>query len=154
MKTYVDANFFTRLYLDFDSSGAARDILTSTEMQQNWPLPVTTLLRLEVVNGIQRMVYESRTGGQWRVTPEAADAAIARFDDHLQSGVFLRRVPLTLEQIEHEFSDLAGRHTSKHGFRTYDLLHVSSALRLRCQRFLSFDKKAIKLAALEGLRTA
>jgi hypothetical protein len=45
------------------------------------------------------------------------------------------------------------RHTAKHGFRTYDLLHVSSALLLKCDTFWSFDPKANRLAGLEGLET-
>jgi len=32
------------------------------------------------------------------------------------------------------------------------LLHVSSALLLKCDSFWSFDPKASKLAALEGLK--
>ena len=34
----------------------------------------------------------------------------------------------------------------------FDLLHVASALVLACDTFWSFDPKASKLAALEGLR--
>ena len=45
------------------------------------------------------------------------------------------------------------QHTARHGFRTYDLLHVASALTLKCDGFWSFDPKASKLAALEGLET-
>ncbi len=44
-------------------------------------------------------------------------------------------------------------YTASHGFRTYDLLHVSSALLLHCDVFWSFDPKANKLASLEGLKT-
>src|SRR5688572_23997575 len=51
-----------------------------------------------------------------------------------------------------QFEELALRHTAKHGFRTYDLIHVASALVLRCDTFWSFDPKASKLASLEGLR--
>lgn len=32
-----------------------------------------------------------------------------------------------------------------------DILHVAAALVLKCQSFWSFDKKACKLAKLEGL---
>ena len=39
-----------------------------------------------------------------------------------------------------------------HGFRTYDLLHVATALLLECDTFWSFDIKATRLAKLEGLR--
>lgn len=62
-------------------------------------------------------------------------------------------MPLALEKLERQFEELALRHTAKHGFRTYDLLHVASALALECDTFWSFDPKASKLAQLEGLST-
>jgi len=40
----------------------------------------------------------------------------------------------------------------KHGFRTYDLLQVASALLLGCDTFWSFDGRARKLAKLEGMK--
>lgn len=99
------------------------------------------------------MVFESRTSGQWRVTPEIAACALVDFDGDVEANVFLRRSPLALADMEGEFTSLAARHTAKHGFKTYDLLHVASALALRCGRFWSFDTKANQLAELVGLET-
>jgi predicted nucleic acid-binding protein len=59
---------------------------------------------------------------------------------------------MSLAELEQQFEELALRHTAKHGFRTYDLLHVASALVLKRDTFWSFDPKASKLAALEGLK--
>ena len=57
---------------------------------------------------------------------------------------------MVLTDIESEFDSLVRRYTAKHGFRTYDIIHVASALKLRCKRFLSFDAKANALAKLVG----
>ncbi|HEV2210624.1 MAG TPA: hypothetical protein VG167_17760 [Verrucomicrobiae bacterium] len=65
----------------------------------------------------------------------------------------MRAVIMTPDDLEGQFEELSLRHTAKHGFRTYDLLHVSSALVLGCDTFWSFDPKASRLAALEGLET-
>ncbi|MBI5801855.1 MAG: hypothetical protein HZA92_14175 [Verrucomicrobia bacterium] len=54
--------------------------------------------------------------------------------------------------LERQVEELLLRHTSKHGFRSFDLLHVSQALLLGCDTFLSFDQKANKLAQLEGMK--
>ncbi len=153
MKTYVDANAMIRLYLDFDGSGQAREQLTASKVRREWPLPVPTLLLFEVSNGLQRLVFESRTGGQWRVTPEAAAAAWYEFTTHLEQAVFLRHSPLTLRELEGDVESLVARYTARHGFRTYDILHVASARALGCSRFLTFDAKARKLAQLVGLQT-
>ncbi len=79
--------------------------------------------------------------------------AMAEFTDHLDGGVFLRRQPLTLDEIEPEFDRLVARHTAREGFRTYDVLHVSTARTMGCKRFVTFDTRARALARLEGLIT-
>ncbi len=153
MNVYVDANLLIRLYLDFDGSGEAYQLITRADIKAMMPVPVTDLLRHEVANGLERMVFESRHGGQWRVSPEHAAAARASFDTDIAAGRFLMRRTLTLAEIETQFDLLIGRHTAKHGFRTYDIMHVASALHLGCSRFFSFDAKAKSLAQLEGLQT-
>jgi predicted nucleic acid-binding protein len=50
------------------------------------------------------------------------------------------------------FEETVARHTAKHGLRTYDILNVVSARLLGCDHFFSFDKKANKLAKIEGLK--
>ncbi len=55
--------------------------------------------------------------------------------------------------VEPEFLSLVARHTARQGFRTYDILHVASALTLRCKRFISYDTKANTLAKAGGLKT-
>jgi predicted nucleic acid-binding protein len=153
MKTYLDANALVRLYLDFDGSGQARDLVMSAKVRRHWPLPVPPLLLFEVSNGLQRLVFESRAGGQWRVTPEAAAAAWYEFTTHLDEGTFLQRSPLMLHVLEADVESLVTRYTARHGFRTYDILHVASAHALGCSRFLTFDTKARKLAHLVGMQT-
>jgi hypothetical protein len=59
---------------------------------------------------------------------------------------------LAAEDLTRQTEELSLRHTAKHGFRAYDVLHVSSALLLRCDTFWSFDPKASRLAVLEGLK--
>jgi hypothetical protein len=61
---------------------------------------------------------------------------------------------LPIEDLSRQCEEISLRHTARHGFRTYDLLHVSSALLLHCDTFLSFDPKALALASLEGMATA
>jgi predicted nucleic acid-binding protein len=55
-------------------------------------------------------------------------------------------------ELERLFEEISLRYTAKHGFRTYDILHVASALLLKSRSFWSFDKRACKLAKLEGLK--
>ena len=79
--------------------------------------------------------------------------AEAEFLKEIEAGDFAAERPLDLAELEPVFDLLAHRHTAKHGFRTYDILHVASAILLGCDTFWSFDTKALKLAKLEGLQT-
>lgn len=151
MKPYADTNFLTRCYLlseDMPPPRAQLEQLTADAAR----LPITWLHRFEVPNAFELHVFAWRTLGQTRVTPELASAAQARFrEDCAQPSSLLHQVVVSLSDLERQFHELSLRHTAKHGFRTYDLLHVSSALLLHCDTFWSFDPKANKLAVLEGL---
>jgi predicted nucleic acid-binding protein len=94
----------------------------------------------------------SRTQGQWRVTPEATAAATADFTQDIREGEIFETEMLDWEVLQKRVEDLSLRHTARHGFRTYDLIHVASAQLLDCSHFSSFDTKARQLAQLEGLR--
>jgi predicted nucleic acid-binding protein len=151
---YADTNFFTNSLLDLPHSPEADVLLESLQQARSAPLPVTWLLRMEFTNALQRLIFETRQGTQGlRVTSESAMLAEADFIKEAEAGLLVRERPLAVEDLESVFDMLARRHTAKHGFRTYDLLHVASALLLGCDTFWSFDAKAKKLAGLEGLKT-
>ena len=87
------------------------------------------------------------------MTPASAVMALANFEQDLGDGQLVVRSPLTLEDIEQEFDILVAKYTARHGFRTYDMIHVASARSLGCKKLLTFDEKAKSLAKLAGLDT-
>lgn len=153
MKPYADTNFLTRLYLSLPGTAEAVDALSQLQNNGREAIPISWHHRLETINAFQLLVFSSTQSPlQPRVTLEQAAAALANFRGDLSKPTFFREVPLLLQELERQFEELALRHTARHGFRTYDLLHVASALALQCDTFWSFDPKASKLAALEGLK--
>ena len=151
MIPYADTNFFTRAYLSLPNSPKADALLLEAKRLGSRPLAITWLHRLEVMNAFQIHVFLSREAGQTYVSPEQAALAYANFRSDAENSDFLRPIALPGADVEHQFEELALRHTAKHGFRVYDILHVTCALLLQCDTFWSFDPKASKLAALEGL---
>jgi predicted nucleic acid-binding protein len=151
MRPYADSNFFCRFYLRVPESDEAATLMDNAARKGIAPLPLTWLHRLEITNAFQLYVFAGK-GGQIRVTPEQAASAHATFVSDVRDGVFMRQTQIAQPELEKQFEDLAFRHTGKHGFRTYDLIHVAAALILNCDEFWSFDPKACKLATLEGLR--
>ena len=153
MSPYADTNFFTRAYLELPESKAADGLFTKARTGESAPLPITWLHRVETLNAFQLHVFLARKAGQTFISPEQAALAYANFRGDVEAAGFLRSIAIPAEDLERRFEELALRHTARHGFRTYDLLHVASALVLECDHFWSFDPKASKLAQLEGLKT-
>jgi predicted nucleic acid-binding protein len=152
MSPYADTNFLTRVYLRLPDSEAAWRLTDELPAAAAHSLPVTWLHRLEFLNALQFHVFSARQPGQHFVTSEQAALALANFRADLTTESLVGNAIVAGNDLERQFTELSLRHTAKHGFRTYDLLHVSSALLLKCDRFWSFDSKASKLAALEGLK--
>ncbi len=152
MKPYADTNLFTRFYLDLPESEAADALVAEVQSGEVAPLPITWLHRIELVNAFEHSVYLGRQPDHPRVASEQAAIALATFREDLAAQEFFRPVRLPEAELEKQAEALALRHTAKHGFRTYDLLHVAAALLLGCDTFWSFDARALKLARLEGLR--
>ncbi len=152
MKVFADTNFYTNLWLELTHTDRA-NALYDNLLKSGGSLPVTRLVRMELTNAFQRLVYESRHGSQGlRVSPESALAAHGDFDAELIAGDILVWQLISEDELEATFETLAYRHTATEGFRTYDLLHVAAALVLGCDTFWSFDARARRLAKLAGLK--
>ena len=149
MAAYCDTNFLLRLYGDLPDSDEVQRLLA----KQSEPVPITWLHQVELPNALQLMVLLARTGNSSQMTPENALLGLTRFEDELAAGDSLTLSPLPVHELVRQARELSLRHTAKHGFRTYDVLHVACALMLECDRFWSFDIRANKLAEIEGLKT-
>jgi predicted nucleic acid-binding protein len=154
MTVYADTNFFTNLLVELPRSADADSLAITNREQGSMPLTVCNLLNFELINALQRLLYEAAHGTQKiRITRELALVAEAQFAEQLATGSDWRKCEPDSDLLVSIFNDVVHRHTAKCGFRTYDVLHVASALALGCDTFWSFDKKANHLAELEGLAT-
>src|SRR6266853_2361263 len=152
MTPYADTNFLTRVYLEMPQSDAVLELETEARLRGAEPLPLTWLHPIELCNALQLRVFQGRDPAHLRVTPEQAAAAWAMFREDVDSQRRFQPASVSIADLTRQFEELSLRHTARHGFRTYDLMHVAFALLLECDTFWSFDAKASRLAALEGLK--
>ncbi|MBP7141076.1 MAG: type II toxin-antitoxin system VapC family toxin [Opitutaceae bacterium] len=150
MTPYLDTNFLLRVYLPYEDSPRALTQLGSLPRRARL-CPLTWLHHIEFANAIQLVVFQSRAGTKPRITPETAAVALHDFESDVQPGAIFTTGPLATEELERLTRRLSDRHTARLGCRTYDILHVASALLLKCDSFWSFDTKASALAKAEGL---
>lgn len=152
MKGYAYTNFFTRVYLSLPESEQADQLFAIARKRGAPRLPITWLHRMELANAFEISVWLGKKGGHPRVTPQNAAVALDTFRSDLAGEAFLQGATVDVSALQPLFEETAARHTAKHGFRTYDILHVVSARLLGCDHFFSFDVKANALARLEGLK--
>jgi len=109
-------------------------------------LIVSPLAILECVNAVELRVFRGD-----RTAQQASDSIRALSSD-LTNGVYRRgAVPASAWRMAR---DLSRRHTASFGARSLDILHVATALAMKAQAFLTFDRIQGKLAKAEGLVTA
>ncbi len=152
MKPYLDTNFLLRAFLDYEDTELALKNLRRLRASKT-SCAITWLHRLEYGNALNLMVFQSRSGGTPHVTPENAAIANHDFEAALQPAGALREASLSTHDLTILGLSISARHSAHHGFRTYDIIHVASAVLLRCDAFWSFDTRANKLAEMEGLST-
>lgn len=75
---------------------------------------------------------------------------LAQFENDLESNVVIE-AGANWTDVASVVERLSARHTMKHGARSFDLLHIATALQWEATVFLSFDTLQREIAAAEGL---
>lgn len=142
---YADSNFIVSLYVVRGDSPSAFASLRKLPVNQR-AVPFTWLHQVEVINAFHRTAF---------ITNKDANSALAA-TAMLESDLAARRrvdwVQTPLAQVQTLARQLTERHTARHGYRTYDVLHVANALSLGAHTFWTFDTGANALAKAAGLK--
>jgi len=144
--TYPDTSFLCALYVAQSTSAKALQFMS----QQSTALASTSLLLYEFRQSVQFQVFrhnKDKTQGYSAVT---AQMALSTLQANIAAGVF--QTPQVDWADVHRLSErLAFQYTAKKGHRSFDVLHVATALHLGVSQFLTFDGNQKKLAEAEGL---
>ena len=147
MTAYPDTSFLCAFYVkQSNSPAAAAHAATMKE-----PLHVTELLNYEFRQSLRFQVWRHAANPREGIAPADAQAALNQFDADLTSGVAVL-TPCHLLHVLHRAEDISKQHTIKWGHRSFDILHVATALVLKAEQFLTFDANQRKLATAEGLK--
>jgi predicted nucleic acid-binding protein len=145
---YPDTSFLCALYRKQDNSERALECWEGLRS----PLPVTGLLLWEFRQAARFQAFRHRKDRRLGYPLREAEAMIAKLESHLR----LERIRI-VECDLHAVLILAERisrlRTPAAGHRSFDLLHVATALELGVAAFWSFDANQNALARSEGLKT-
>ncbi len=147
MIAYPDTSFLCALYREQDNSERA---LAYREAMSE-PLHVTRLLLWEFRQSVRFQAFRHRKNRQLGYSLPEAERMIVKLAEHLELG--------SVKMVNCDFTTIlvTGERISKTrtfvgGHRSFDILHVATAIDLDAKEFLSFDSNQIELAAAEGLK--
>jgi predicted nucleic acid-binding protein len=147
MTVYPDTSFLCGFYVkQSNSPSAAAHAATMRE-----PLHVTAFLAYEFRQSLRFQTWRHSTNPREGIAPADAQAALLQFEMDLANGVAVL-APCNFQEVFRLGERLSKQHTSANGHRSFDVLHVATALHLGVKEFLTFDVNQRKLAAAERLK--
>jgi predicted nucleic acid-binding protein len=151
MRAYADTSFLVKLMTTEPGSEAAMSEFRRLDFPPLFFLP---LHALEATNAIRHRAFHLRRSvptGQRAATVRERDAALARIERWLERR-WLVEAAADYDEAFMRARMLSERYTERLGCRGFDLLHVSLALELECEGFLTSDRVQGALARAEGLQ--
>jgi predicted nucleic acid-binding protein len=119
--------------------------------QQSTPLVGTSLLFYEFRQSVHFQVYRHSKDKTQGYPAVAAQAALSILQANIASGLF--QIPqVDWADVHRTAERLAFQYTAKQGHRSFDILHIATAIHLGAREFLSFDANQKKLAEAAGLK--
>ena len=147
MTAYPDTSFLFAFYVtQSNSPAAAAHAATMTE-----PLHVTALLAYEFRQALRFQAWRNSANPREGIALSDMHIALHRFDADLASGVAVL-APCHFPDMLLQAEEISARHSITGGHRSFDVLHVATALHLGARDFLTFDANQRKLATAEKLK--
>jgi predicted nucleic acid-binding protein len=147
MIAYPDTSFLIALYRrQTNSPEAAAHFQAMSE-----PLHVTSLVVFEFRQSIRLQEFLHLRNPRLGLDHATGRRAFSDLQSDFASGVVVSSIAdwpdviQTADRISHQ-------HTHLEGYRSFDILHVATALHLGAREFLTFDARQKKLARAEGMK--
>lgn len=147
MIAFPDTSFLCALYVRQSTSEQAIAWLEP----QTAPLTVSSLLLYEFRQSVQFQIFRHERDRRQGYARAQGQAALAALQSDLKAGV-LQLAAVDWAEVHQQAERLALQNTRRHGHRSFDILHVATALHLGVTDFLTFDANQQQLAEAEGLR--
>jgi len=145
---YPDTSFLCALYRTQDNTDAA--LCYRSTMSE--PLHVTRLLLWEFRQSVRFQAFRHGKNRHVGYPLHEAEKMLTDLSDDMRDG-FVISVEIDFINILVTGERISKVRTFAGGHRSFDILHVATAIDLDAKEFLSFDTNQNLLAAAEGLKT-
>lgn len=114
------------------------------------PVALTELQEYEFRVAVQHEIFRHRADPDQGIPEGAAIQLLLDFEHDLDRGIWLP-TSFDMSAVLGIATELSEKHTAAFGDRSFDILHVATALHLGAREFLTFDAPQRRLAEAEGL---
>ncbi len=142
----ADTSFLCALYRQQANSERAIETLEKIGA----PIVISCLLAYEFRQAVRFQVFLRSRDAKKGYSETEGLMMLAQFENDLDSGVVIE-AGANWTDVAAIVERLSERHTMKRGSRSFDLLHIATALQWEATVFLSFDGLQREIAADEGL---
>lgn len=142
----ADTSFLCALYRQQANSERAIETLEKIGA----PIVISCLLAYEFRQAVRFQVFLRSRDAKKGYSETEGLMMLAQFENDLDSGVVIE-AGANWTDVAVIVERLSERHTMKRGARSFDLLHIATALQWEATVFLSFDGLQREIAADEGL---
>jgi predicted nucleic acid-binding protein len=144
---FPDTSFLCALYVRQDNSAEAAAYFR--DMPE--VLQLSGLLLYEFRQSVRFQVWLNARNNSKGYPHNVAEAALAKFQANMDAGA-MEIVTADWPDVHRLAEALSKKHTITGGHRSFDVLHVATALHLGAKEFLTFDSNQRRLAAAEKLK--
>jgi len=114
-------------------------------------LHVTSLILFEFRQSVRLQEFLHSRNPSLGFNRKTGQAAFAKLQVNITSGALIL-VAAEWNDVLQRAELISSQHTSSSGYRSFDVLHVATALHFGAKEFLTFDANQKKLAKAEGLK--
>jgi predicted nucleic acid-binding protein len=144
---YPDTSFLCALYVPQGNSSHAINYVG----ELLHPLTSSSLLFFEFRQSLLFQAFRHSKDWNQGFALTVARAAATALQSDVKAGLYLHEA-VDWAQVHQVGERLAFQHTVAGGHRSFDILHIATALHLGAEAFLTFDVNQRTLAEAEGLR--
>jgi predicted nucleic acid-binding protein len=150
LNAFADTSLLCALYREQDNSQEADRLI----QQESSPVHVSSLVLFEFRQSLRLQAFrfsQDRTQG---FSKTEAHRMLEILQANIVAGLLMIPPIEDWAKVYSIAEELSAQHTIQGGHRSFDLLHVATALHVKAGRFMTFDTRQAALAKAAGLKVS
>lgn len=147
MNAFADTSLLCPLYREQENSRDADRLMS----REPGPVALSSLVIFEFRQSARLQAFRFSKDRSQGFSKAEALRMLEALQANIREGCFTIAPVEDWAGVFSIAEELSAQHTMEGGHRSFDVLHVATALRLKARRFLTFDARQAALAKAAGL---